>query len=333
MSGLLEIKQYINNIISKYEVYLKPLMKFLLSLVILIFINAKMGYMDKINSVPIVLIAALLCSFMPMNFIVLISAVFAVLHMYALSLECAVVVLVLFLILFLLYLRLSPKDTIAVVITPILTSMGIPYVMPVAMGLIGGPASTASVGCGVIAGCILKTINANAEALKAMENGDMAEKFRFVIDAILDDKSMILLAVAFIVTVMAVYLITKLKIRYSWPIAIVAGSVLDALIVLVGVLATDVSLSGIGIFFGTLLAIVVGFIVQFFKFNVDYLRTEKVQFEDDDYAYFVTAIPKRKAASAGGTRKGKSAASTVRKRSASTGRPTSSTARSSSHEE
>ena len=35
-----------------------------------------------------------------------------VLHMYALSLECAVVTLVLLLVLFLLYFRFSPKDTI-----------------------------------------------------------------------------------------------------------------------------------------------------------------------------------------------------------------------------
>lgn len=332
MSGLLEIKQIINNLISKYEVYLKPIFKFIFSLIVLFIINGEFGYMEKINSAPVVLIAALLCSFMPMNFIVLISALFVILHVYALSLECAVVILVLFLILFLLYLRLSPKDTIAVVITPILTSMGIPYVMPVAMGLIGGPASTASVGCGVIVGCILKTVNANADALRAMENSDMADRIRFVIDAIIADKTMILLAVAFIVTVMAVYLISKLSIKYSWPIAIVSGALLDALIVLIGGFAIDSSASGLGIFIGTILAVVVGFIVQFFKFNVDYLRTEKVQFEDDDYAYFVTAIPKKKAASASGARH-RTATAPVRKRPASSGQSAQASGRAVSRDE
>jgi len=32
--------------------------------------------------------------------------------------------------------------------------------------------------------------------------------------------------------------------------------------------------------------------VQFFKFNLDYSRTEKVQFEDDEYYYYVKAVPK-----------------------------------------
>jgi len=32
--------------------------------------------------------------------------------------------------------------------------------------------------------------------------------------------------------------------------------------------------------------------LQFFVFNVDYSRTELVQFEDDEYYYYVKAVPK-----------------------------------------
>ena len=33
-------------------------------------------------------------------------------------------------------------------------------------------------------------------------------------------------------------------------------------------------------------------VVEFFAFNMDYSRTEKVQFEDDEYYYYVKAVPK-----------------------------------------
>ncbi len=33
--------------------------------------------------------------------------------------------------------------------------------------------------------------------------------------------------------------------------------------------------------------------IQFFFFNLDYTRTERVQFEDDEYYYYVKAVPKR----------------------------------------
>ena len=36
----------------------------------------------------------------------------------------------------------------------------------------------------------------------------------------------------------------------------------------------------------------IGFIMEFFLFSVDYSRTERLQFEDDEYYYYVKAIPK-----------------------------------------
>ena len=72
------------------------------------------------------------------------------LHYYALSAECALVVLAMFLVMFLLFLRFAPKETLVVLLTPILFSLKMPYVIPVAMGLFGGPASVVSVSFGVI---------------------------------------------------------------------------------------------------------------------------------------------------------------------------------------
>ena len=40
------------------------------------------------------------------------------------------------------------------------------------------------------------------------------------------------------------------------------------------------------------MAVLVGLVMQFFLFNVDYSRTETMQFEDDDYYYYVKAVPK-----------------------------------------
>lgn len=303
MNSLLSVKNYITTFISRYEAYLKPVGKLFLSLVVFITINSKLGYMQKLNSAAVVMIASLMCSFLPLNFIAIIAAVFVVLHMYALSLECAAIVLVLLLVLLLLYFRLSPKDTMAVVLTPICSAMGIPYIMPVAMGLVGGPYSVASVGCGIIISCVLKTINGKAEELSAMATEDMAARIRFVIDSILDNKSIILLFVAFAITILVVYFVRRLSIAYSWPIAIVAGSLLDAIIVLIGKASLDADLSVAGILLGTILAVAVGLIIDFFMFNVDYSGTEKVQFQDDEYYYYVKAVPKRAVTSARGRRR------------------------------
>ena len=292
MTTLLVAKQYIKHFISKYEVYLKPLLKLVLALASLMLINGKIGYMHRLDSISIVLIAALMCSFMPMNFIIVVAAVFTVLHMYALSLECAVVTLVLFLVLFLLYFRFSPKDTIVVLLTPMSFILGIPYVMPLAMGLLGSPASAVSVGCGVIVTFFIRNIADGSSTLSAMETEDMASRFRYIIDGFIFNKGMILTIVAFTAAIIIVYLICRLPVDYAWTIAIIAGALADVMILLVGDLIFDTNVSILGLIIGTVVSGLLAKVIEFFAFHVDYSRTEKVQFEDDEYYYYVKAIPK-----------------------------------------
>ena len=291
MTTLLVVKQYIKNFISKYEVYLKPLMKLILALASLMMINSKIGYMHRLDNISIVLIVALMCSFMPMNFIIFVAAVFTVLHLYALSLECAAIALVLFLVLFLLYFRFSPKDTLVVLLTPMCFVLKIPYAVPLTMGLIGTPASAISVGCGVIVSYLISYIADSATALSGMDTEDIITKVRYIVDGLLNNKEMLLTIFAFAVTIVIVYLIKRMSINYAWTIAI-AGAIVDVMILLVGDLMFDTNVSIIGIIIGTVFSMLIAKVVEFFAFHVDYSRVEKVQFEDDEYYYYVKAVPK-----------------------------------------
>lgn len=292
MTTLLVVKQYIKTFISKYEVYLKPVLKLVLALAALMMINGKIGYMHRLDSIPLVLIIALMCSFMPMNFIIFVAAVFVVLHMYALALECAAITLVVFLVLFLLYFRFSPKDTLVVLITPMCFAVGIPYAVPLAMGLIGTPASAISVGCGVIVTYLINYISDSATALSGMDTEDMSTRFRFIMDGFLDNKEMVLTIAAFSVTIILVYFIRRLAVEHAWTIAIIAGALADVVILLVGDLMFDTNASIVGLIIGTVFSVLIAEVVEFSAFHVDYSRTEKVQFEDDEYYYYVKAVPK-----------------------------------------
>ncbi|MDE5892093.1 MAG: hypothetical protein K2H45_04110, partial [Acetatifactor sp.] len=60
----------------------------------------------------------------------------------------------------------------------------------------------------------------------------------------------------------------------------------------VGDLVYDTNLSlGLAVL-GSIVALVIAKILEFFRFCVDYSRTEKVQYEDDEYYYYVKAVPK-----------------------------------------
>lgn len=297
MTTLLVAKQILMTLYSRYEVYITPLLKFLTALITLLLINSRIGYMDSIDKMTVVLIVALMCSFMPMNFIVVMAALFVMLHIYTFSLECALVVGVGFLLMFLLYLRFSPKDTLVVVLMPVCFILKIPYVVPLAMGLIGTPASMVSVGCGVIVYYMLHFVTQNGSAIAAITGDETAvkfsvAKFKFVVDGMLNNKEMAVTVMAFAITVLIVYLIRRLSIDYAWTIAMAAGAVVNLMILLVGDLMFDTNVSLFGVILGNIVAVFLTVVLQFFVFNVDYSRTEKVQFEDDEYYYYVKAVPK-----------------------------------------
>lgn len=292
MTGLLELREKIKMIYSKNEVFILPIAKFLLAFLIFNTINAQMGYMTKLDNIAIVLIVALLCSFLPTGCMLFLSAVFSLLHMYALSLEVALVGLCVYLLMFLLFFRFSPKDSLVVVLTPLLCIFKVPYIMPIAMGLIGTPVSAVSVGCGVIVYYLLMTVTGSAATISTMGAEEATAKIRLIIDGILDNKAMLVMVTAFAITVIVVYLIRRMAVDYSWTIAMVAGAMIDLVILLVGDLLYDTNISVLNAILGSVAAILVAKVIEFFRFCVDYSRTEKAQFEDDEYYYYVKAVPK-----------------------------------------
>lgn len=292
MTTLLVAKQILLTIYSKYEVYITPLLKFLLALITLSLINSRLGYMETISRMTVVLIVALMCSFMPMNFIVLMGAVFVLLHLYTFSLECAAVIGAGFLLLFLLYLRFSPKDTVVVLLLPLCFLLRIPYVIPISMGLIGAPTSAVSVACGVIVYYMLHYVTQNATVIAAMTDEEKMAKFKFIIDGLIKNREMVVTIAAFAMTVIIVYLLRRLRIDYAWTIAMTAGAVVNIMVLLVGDLIFEINQSLISVILGTVVSILLVLVLQFFVFYVDYSRTENVQFEDDEYYYYVKAVPK-----------------------------------------
>lgn len=292
MTDLLELREKLKLFYSRNEVFILPIIKFILAFVVFNSINSRLGYMTGIDNIAVVLIIALLCSFLPVGVMVFLAALVSLMHMYALSVEVALVGFAVYMLMFLLYLRFCPKDSIVVLLTPLFCMYKLPYIIPVAMGLIGGPASAVSVGCGVIIYYLLYTVTGNSAAINTMGDDEAVARIRLIIDGILGNRQMMITLVAFTVTVLVVYMIRRMSMDYSWTIAIAAGIMVNLVILLVGDLLYDTNLSVLNVLIGAVVTFLAAKVIEFFRFCVDYSRTEKVQFEDDEYYYYVKAVPK-----------------------------------------
>jgi len=292
MRSLLELRDKIKYYYRQYEFIIFPVLKFMLAYLAICCVNGALGYMPQVDKVGIVLIASLFCSFMPMGCIVFVASLFSLLHMYALSMEVALVGICIYLILLLLFIRFDSRNSIVIVLTAVLAGMKIPYVMPIAVGLLASPMAAVSVSCGLIVYSLISVIAGNAPVIYGMGTGEELAKIRLILDGLMKNRELLVMITAFAITIAVVYVIRRLAVEHSWSIAMVAGVIINIVVILVGDLIYDTQVPLLGVFLSSLLALLIAKGLEFMFFCVDFSRTENVQFEDDEYFYYVKAVPK-----------------------------------------
>ena len=295
MTKLLEIKERVFRFVGEYEVYMKYLYKFILALAMFALINDKIGFMESISTFPIALLLALVCCLLPQSMTLLVAAVLVVANLYVLSMEVALTAVLIFALVFFLYFRFAPKDGTLFVLTPICFALHIPYVLPIGTGLLRKAYSVAAVCCGTIVYYFLDGVYQNVTALQATSTGTDMETVKMTITAgqLLSNSEMYLMVGVFAASAIVVHVIHKLVIDHAWKVAIISGALLQISMLFAGYLLFDITDKTIGMILGNIVAIGVGLLLEFLFMDLDYSRTERVQFEDDDYYYFVKAVPKK----------------------------------------
>ena len=109
---------------------------------------------------------------------------------------------------------------------------------------------------------------------------------------VFQNKEMWITVIAFIICLLVVYTLRRQAMDYAWKVATAAGVVVNIVVIAAGGIAMGVHTSYGLLFAGNIAAAVVGLILELFFFAVDYAKSENLQFEDDEYYYYVKAVPK-----------------------------------------
>ena len=250
--------------------------------------------MTRINSMTLILVLALSCALLPVNMIVVFAAVLVLLHLYSLSLAACAVCFLVMLVMFLLYFRFLPKKAYYAVLMPLAFAFHIPYVLPVVLGLLNeNPVSILSMVCGGIIYYLLAGITANATGIAEMtEDDSIITKFSDVLKQFVGNREMIAMLAILVLAALVVWFLRRLAVDHAWLIAISTGCLLQLVLSLICDLQLKLGTNMLSVVPGVVLSALVGLVLQFFFFNLDYTRTERVQFEDDEYYYYVKAVPK-----------------------------------------
>lgn len=292
MTIFLELKEKLKAIYAEYGTYILPAAKFLLALAVFLSINRTLDYVPALGNIFIVLILSLICAIIPLNGMVFFAMVLILMQCTGVHILAAAFGAVLFLTLWVLYLRLASGEALALVLTPLAFALNIPAAVPIAFGLVGGPVSALSVACGLVVYYFMNLIQERIAVLAAGEDLNMLDLVTALAEGIFQNEELLVAIICCTVTLLVVNLIRSLEADYAWEVSVIAGGIAYLVIQLAGALFLEVPVSIPVLVIGTIGACLICYVLQLFVFGGDYSRSKMFRFQDDEYYYYVKAIPK-----------------------------------------
>ncbi len=292
MMALLVFREKLRSFYGKYDAFIIPLAKFGLGLAVFFILNINVGFMVKLKNPVIPVVLALACSFLPYGVISFLAGLVLLGHISSVSVEMALILAVLLVMVAILYYAFQPGDSYLLLLTPVFFYLRIPYAIPLLAGLSGGLTGAIPVSCGVFMYYIVQYVKQNVGVLTNDTTADIIQKYVQIVRNIVSNNQMLLMIAVCAAGILVVYLIRILSVDYAWHIAIVTGALVQLAVVFVGDFVFDISTPVIELLAGTMASVLIALVYNFFVFAVDYSRTEYLQFQDDDYCYYVKAVPK-----------------------------------------
>ncbi|MDO4438238.1 MAG: hypothetical protein Q4B86_02175 [Eubacteriales bacterium] len=293
MTDFLYIRDRIREIASEYGSAINAGLKFVLAFAVLFSIEKYIGYMPALNHMYIILPAAAICCFFPWGMISFMLTGFILANMFEVSASMTIMFFMISMLVFVLYFGFRPGNAVILALIPLGFLLKTPFVIPVILGFSLGMLSAIPASLGVLLWFFVKYFHNNYEILSKAGSQDLLGGLTAIVNGIFNDKYLYIVIVSFVLCILVVNIIRKMSMDNAFTISVLAGNaVLLVIMVAFGAIYSDTSL--ITDIIGIAVSIGISYIYVNTFYGLDYKKTERVQFEDDDYYYYVKAVPKLK---------------------------------------
>lgn len=292
MTTLLEFRENVRRFYQRYDRYVTPASRFLLTFTAMLILNKNIGFYAKLASLPVAFLIGLAGAFLPSNLTVLLMGCICLVHIYKASVMLFVVSVLILFILYFLFARFTPELGYVILAMPVLYFLKIPYLMPLLLGLSQSPIAILTVCCGTATYFILAVIKDASALANGADISAVMTLYKTVIDNIMQNKLMLYSMAVFAVVLFITYLVRSLRINYAFVIAVGVGMLTSVIGFLIVYIRMGDASNILGMVIGTMVSAALAWAINFFQRALDYTRTENLQFEDDDYYYYVKAVPK-----------------------------------------
>jgi hypothetical protein len=161
--------------------------------------------------------------------------------------------------------------------------------VPVLLAVFYGPAVVVSMSCGIIIYYLLTSITATIGV-----NQDTTILINQLLNQFVTNIPFQEELLIFALVLVVVYLIRSSEINYAFNISIIVGLFLEMTLFLILDFFAGEDLNILYFILEIIACFVIAYVVVFFKYSLNFQHVERLQFEDDEYYYYVKAVPKHK---------------------------------------
>ncbi len=292
MSTILVWREQFQKLYAKYAFYITRVLQFILGIAVFGLINSNIGFLKAAASSVCTIGLSVICAFLPLGVMVLAATLLILAHMYAVSLGVMAVTGMFFLLMYIFYLRFVPDKAWLILLTAVGFACKVPFVVLIGIGLLGTPVCLISAVCGTFTYYMVHIVKANSTSFKGGSASKLIDTMTKFAGQILTNKEMLLMLAIVIVCGLLVYGIRTRSANHAWKIASVSGALAAVVFCVIGNVVFNIHIAYVPAFVDGVLAIIVGLVFEILFLSVDYSRTEYLEFEDDEYHYYVKAVPK-----------------------------------------
>ena len=242
--------------------YIQSGMRFLGGTVLFYVLGELFGYTETFSQPFFIFMMGVISVFIPRSALSLIFYVVIFLELLHVSLEVTLFFALVVVLYFLVYQRVFPETRIYLMMVPIFFYFQLPACLPIFVGMF----------CGIA-------------GLPAILMGTVIYYLSNILQQTMNQ-------VVFCLVTALVTAIRKRGAAHGWNISILAGGVVYLICMFIGgyLVNNEINItSQIGTIIGS---IAIALIIQFLYNVIDYTREETFEFEDEEYYYYVRAIPK-----------------------------------------
>lgn len=295
MTGLLGLKEKIYDFYQKKGRILAPIQRAILTLVLLFVINMMFPYSSILQKIYVLAAACMIQAFLPLTTLFYIASVFIAVHLYTISFEIFAAFVLIIFICAIGYFRISNKYSYIAIIVAALFFCKLEFLAPAVVAIAIGVESLFPAAVGVLFYYISFYLKESSLVI-SNESGSLGVSLQYLIKELLSKNIFVIMLVSVCLSILVTSLLRKIFHERAWLIAATLGNASTACFVLLGHILIEIDVDIWRVILEAILGIVICMIVEFFRGIGVVSLIERTVFEDEEYIYYVKAVPKIKVA-------------------------------------